>query len=153
MSRRNEVKANLSVRWKSIFEVVLILVLFSAGAKAATLSATAPTTTAPTAAPTSTTHRGDPKIQQKRLSFIKNVSSFGLIAGIEEKGTVTRVLAGQKFKALSFEEKESILNIIWAYYKTKDPQKDVVLVIDQKSGKEIGEYSLAKGGLKMKSGN
>jgi hypothetical protein len=73
-----------------------------------------------------------------------------LIAGIDDKGPVTRLLAGQKFKALSFEEQESILNIVWAYYKTKDPQKDVVLIIDQKSGKEIGEYSLAKGGLKMK---
>jgi hypothetical protein len=132
---------NLSVRWKLIFELGLILVLFSPSVKAETPLATAPT---------STTHHGDPKIQQKRLAFIKNVSSFGLIAGIDDKGPVTRVLAGQKFKALSFEEKDEILNIIWAYYKTKDPQKDVVLVIDQKSGKEIGEYSLAKGGLKMK---
>ncbi len=151
----------MSGRWKFLFELGLILVLFSAGAKAETLSATpptstastatAPTTTAPAAtAPTFTAHRGDPKIQQKRLAFIKNVSSFGIIAGIEDKGPVTRVLAGQKFIALSFEEKEDILNVVWAYYKTKDPQKNVVLVIDQKSGKEIGEYSLANRGLKMK---
>ncbi len=146
----------MSVRWKFLFELGLILVLFSASAKAETLSATGPTATAPTAtepaatAPTFTAHRGDPKIQQKRLAFIKNVSSFGLIAGIEDKGPVTRVLTGQKFIALSFEEKQDVLNVIWAYYKTKDPQRNVVLVIDQKSGKEIGEYSLANRGLKMK---
>ncbi len=141
----------MSVRWKFLFELGLILVLFSASAKAETPSATGPTTTVSiSTAPTSTTHHGDPKIQQKRLAFIKNVSSFGLIAGIEDKGPVTRVLAGQKFIALSFDEKQDVLNVIWAYYKTKDPQRNVVLVIDQKSGKEIGEYSLANGGLKMK---
>jgi hypothetical protein len=60
------------------------------------------------------------------------------------------VRVGQKFISFSSEEKEDILNVIWAYYKTEDPQKNSVLVIDQKSGKEIGEYSPATGGLKMK---
>ncbi len=101
-------------------------------------------------APTSTAHRGDPEIQQKRLAFIKNATALGFINGIDDNGPVTRVRVGQKFIALSSEEKEDILNVVWAYYKTEDPQKNVVLVIDQKSGKEIGEFSPAKGGLKMK---
>ncbi len=132
----------LSVRSKLFIEVVLVLLLFSSSI---TVSAAPPATS-----PTSTAYRGDPKIQEKRLAFIKNAISFGLIAGIEDNDPITRVLAGPKFIALPFEQKEDILNIVWAYYKTKDPQKNVVLVIDQKSGKEIGEYSLANRGLKMK---
>jgi hypothetical protein len=139
------VKMNLSVRWKCFFEVGLILVLFSASADALT-PATAPTVTAPT----STAHHGDPELQQKRLSFMKNAIALGLIIGIEENSPITCVLVGQKFMLLSAEEKEDVINVVWAYYKIEDPQKNVVLVIDQKSGMEIGEYSLANGGLKMK---
>jgi len=80
---------------------------------------------------------------------MKNAIALGLIIGIEDSSPITRVLVGQKFISLSAAEKENILNVVWAYYKIADPQKDVVLVIDQKSGKEIGEYSLANGGLKM----
>jgi hypothetical protein len=137
---------NLSVRWKCFFEVGLILVLFSASADALIPSATAPTVTAPT----STAHHGDPELQQKRLAFMKNAIALGLIIGIEENSPITCVLVGQKFMLLSAEEKEDVINVVWAYYKIEDPQKNVVLVIDKKSGMEIGEYSLANGGLKMK---
>ncbi len=132
---------NLSVRWKGLFGVGLILVFFSANAEALTTTATAPTSTA---------NHGDPKIQQKRLAFMKNAIALGIITRIEDNSPITRVLAGPKFISLSSEEKEDILNVVWAYYKTEDPQKNVVLVIDQNSGKEIGEYSPANGGLKMK---
>jgi hypothetical protein len=132
---------NLSVRWKWFFGVGLILVFFSANAEALTPAATAPA---------STPHHGDPKIQQKRLAFIKNAIALGLISKIEDSSPITLVRVGQKFISLSFEEKDDILNIVWAYYKTEDPQKNVVLVIDQRSGKKLGEYSLANGGLKMK---
>jgi len=135
---------NLTVGWKCFFGVGLILVLFSASAYAI------PTATAPAAtAPTSTTHHSDLTIQQKRQSFMKNAIALGLIIGIEDSSPITRVLVGQKFISLSAAEKENILNVVWAYYKIADPQKDVVLVIDQKSGEKIGEYSLANGGLKM----
>jgi len=119
----------------------LVLTFLSANADALTSTATAPT---------STVQHGDPEIQQKRLAFIKNAIALGLIKGIDGNGPVTRVRVGPKFRSLSSEEKEDILNIVWAYYKTEDPHKNVVLVIDQKSGKEIGEYSLATGGFKMK---
>ncbi len=119
----------------------MILVLLSANAEALTPTATEPT---------STVHHGDPEIQQKRLAFMKNAISLGFITSIEDNRPITRVRVGQKFISLSSGEKEDILNVIWAYYKTEDPQKNVVLVIDRKSGKEIGEYSPANGGLKMK---
>ena len=80
---------------------------------------------------------------------MKNAVALGFIIGIEDNGPITRVRVGQKFIALSAAEKEDIINVVWAYYKIEDPQKNVVLVIDQNSGKEIGEYSLANGGLKM----
>jgi hypothetical protein len=134
---------NLSVRGTWFFRLGLILVFFSANAGAQTSTATA-------TAPISTAHHGDPDIQQKRLAFMKNAVALGFITGIEDSSPVTRVRVGQKFISFSSEEKEDILNVIWAYYKTEDPQKNSVLVIDQKSGKEIGEYSPATGGLKMK---
>lgn len=132
---------NLSVRWKCLFAAGLLLVVFSASAEALPQTA---------ATPTSTFHHDDPAIQENRLAFIKNAIATGLIIGIEDNSPITRVLAGQKFISLSAREKEDILNVVWAYYKIEDPQKDVVLVIDQKTGRTIGEYSLANGGLKMK---
>jgi hypothetical protein len=132
---------NLSARWKWFAGVGLVLTLFSANADALTLAATAPTPTV---------HRGDPEIQRKRLAFMKNATAVGLIIGIEDNSPITRVRVSRKFISLSTAEKEDILNVVWAYYKTEDPQKDVVLIIDQTSGKDIGEYSPANGGLKMK---
>jgi hypothetical protein len=134
-------KINLSVRWKWFIGVGLSLTFLSANAEALTSAA---------AAPTATAHRGDPDIQQKRLAFMKNTIALGLIKGIDDNSPITRVRVGPKFISLPAGEKEAIINVVWAYYKTEDVQKNVVLVIDQKSGKEIGEYSLAKGGLKMK---
>lgn len=95
-------------------------------------------------------HRGDPEIQQKRQAFIKNAIAVGLIVSIEDTSPATSVRVGPKFISLSSADKEDILNVVWAYYKTEDPQKNIVVVINQKSGKEIGEYSLANGRLKMK---
>jgi hypothetical protein len=119
----------------------LIIVLFTANAKALP-----PADSANKKAP----HRGDPELQQKRLAFMQGAIGLGIISSIEDNSPVTRVLIGRRFIALSIDEKEQILNVVWAYYKTEDPQKNVVLVIDQKSGKKLGEYSPAKGGLKMK---
>jgi hypothetical protein len=89
-------------------------------------------------------------LQKKRLAFLENAIELGIISKIEDRGLITRVWTGRQFIALSFDEKEQILNVVWAYYRTEDPQKNVVLVIDQRSGKELGEYSPANGGLKMK---
>ena len=136
-----EEKMNLSVRWKWFFGVGLLLVSFAARAE---------TLLPPASASTPTTHRGEPTIQEKRLAVIKNAVEVGFITKIDDKGPLTRVLAGQNFFSLSFQEKEDLLNVVWAYYKTHDPEKNVVLLIDQRSGKTLGEYSLANGGLKMK---
>ena len=81
---------------------------------------------------------------------MKNAAAVGLIIGIEDNSPITRVRVSRKFISLSTVEKEDILNVVWAYYKTEDPQKNVVLIIDQTSAKEIGEYSPANSGLKMK---
>ena len=94
--------------------------------------------------------RGDPDLQQKRLAFIKNAIGLGLISKIEDDGPITRVAASKQFISLPFEEKEDLLNVVWAFYKTEDPKKDVVLVVDRNSGNIVGEYSSANGGLKMK---
>ncbi len=131
----------LSIGRKWLLSVGLVLTFLSTNAGAQT--STAMTPKAPV-------HHGDPEIQQKRLAFIKNTKALGLITGIDDNSPVTRVRVGPKFMSLSTGEKEDILNVVWAYYKTEDPQKNIILVIDQKSGKEIGEYSLANGGLKMK---
>ena len=132
---------NLYIIWKWFIGLGLLLTFLSANAETLTSTATAPTSTA---------QHGDPEIQQKRLAFIKNATALGLIKSINDNSPITRVRVSPKFISLSTEEKEDILNIVWAYYKTADPQKNVVLVVDQKSGKKIGEYSPANGGLKMK---
>ncbi len=131
----------MSAKGKLLIGIALILAVFSANAETESTTATAPA---------SRSHRGDPDIQQKRRAFIKNATALGFIDSIEDTSPITRVRVGEKFISLSSEEQEDILNVVWAYYKTEDPQKNVVTVIDRKSGKEIGEYSPSHGGLKMK---
>lgn len=131
----------MSISWTSFLKLALVVVLFAANAQALP---------AETSANKKSVHRGDPELQQKRLAFMQNAIELGIISRIEDNSPVTRVLVGQRFIALSFDEKEQVLNVVWAYYKTEDPQKNVVLIIDQKSGKKLGEYSPASGGLKMK---
>ncbi len=145
--KRYEVKMNLSAGWKWFIGPGLVLIFFSANAEAQTSKATASLS----AAPAPSAHHGDADIQQKRLAFVKNATAIGFISGIEDTSPVTRVKVGEKFISLPSGEQEDILNVVWAYYKTEDPKKNAVLVIDQKSGKEIGEYSPAQGGLKMSS--
>ena len=130
----------MSTGWTLFFKIALIFALFAANAEAVPPA---------TSANKESAHRGDPELQRKRLAFMQGAISLGIIAGIEDNGPVTRVLIGQRFIALSLDEKEQILNVVWAYYKTEDPQKNVVLVIDRKSGKKLGVYSPASGGLKM----
>jgi hypothetical protein len=132
---------NMRTVGTSFLKMALIVVLFAANATAV------PPATSANKEPA---HHGDPELQQKRLAFMQGAISLGIISKIEDKGPVTRVLIGRRFIALSFDEKEQVLNVVWAYYKTEDPQKNVVLVIDEKSGKKLGEYSPANGGLKMK---
>ncbi len=132
---------HLSSRWTLFLGVGLVVVLLAANAKALPQA---------TSANKKTAHRGDPELQQKRFAFIQDTIKLGIISKIEDTSPVTRVLVGRQFIELSIEEKEQILNAVWAYYKTEDPQKNIVLVIDQKSGKKLGEYSPASGGLKMK---
>jgi hypothetical protein len=134
----------MSTLWTLLLKVALIVVLSAANAKAFSALPAA------TSANEKSAHRGDPELQQKRLAFLQGAIGLGIISRIEDNGPITRVLIGQRFIALSIDEKEQILNVVWAYYKTEDPQKNVVLVIDQKSGKKLGEYSPANGGLKMK---
>jgi hypothetical protein len=134
----------MSTSWTLFLKIALIVVLFAANAKAF------PALPAATSANGTSAHRGDPELQQKRLAFMQGAIGLGIISSIEDNSPVTRVLIGQRFIALSLDEKEQILNVVWAYYKMEDPQKNVVLVIDQKSGKKLGEYSPANGGLKMK---
>ena len=134
---------HLSSTGSWLLGIGLVVLVSAANAKALPLATSAGTTTA---------HRGDPELQQKRLSLIRGAIALGIISKIEDNGLVTRVLVGRQFIALSMDGKEQILNIVWAYYKTEDPQKNVVLVIDRKSGKKLGEYSPANHGLKMEEG-
>jgi hypothetical protein len=91
-----------------------------------------------------------PELQQKRLSLISDLIDEGIIDKVEKPGTYAQVWVTPLFNALKFDQKQSFINVIYAYYISENPESDAVLLYDSQSGKEVGTYSAVYGGLKMK---
>lgn len=80
------------------------------------------------------------EMQAKRAQFIQKLKEGGAIYKIEKWADFYHVYVGAVFYTGSIDEKESIVNVIWAYYKTKDPGADIIVLHDWSTGKKIGTY-------------
>lgn len=53
------------------------------------------------------------------------------------------------FYDLNFEDKQAFVSVIYAYYSTQDPEADMVVLYDSKTGKYVGVFAEIYGGLKL----
>ena len=53
------------------------------------------------------------------------------------------------FHSLDFKDKEGFISVIFAYYIAQDPEADMVILYDSKSGKQVGVCAEVYGGLKL----
>ncbi|MDB5969479.1 MAG: hypothetical protein JWQ90_1929 [Hydrocarboniphaga sp.] len=88
-------------------------------------------------------------MQDDRMAFIQKLVSKGVFQKVEVPGTVPHLWVRPAFYALDFDTKSQFVNVVYAYYVTENPKYDLVVLYDSKTGKKIGTYSKAYGGLKL----
>lgn len=94
-------------------------------------------------------YTASPELQQQRLTWINNAIAEGIFYKVEVPGSVPHLWVTPTFMGLSYDDKESFVNVVWSYYICQNPDYDTVILYDSISGKQVGEYSVTYGGLKL----
>jgi hypothetical protein len=128
------------VKYSSVVWMILILVFLSSGCGVSTASSN----------PSVTKVSVSPEMQQKRLDFIHELITKGLIYKVEKSDIYAEVWVTISFMSLNIDDKNSFINVIWAYYISEDEKVNILILRDGLTGKEIGTYSENNGGLKFK---
>lgn len=88
-------------------------------------------------------------MQEDRQTFINKLIKQGIFQKVEVPGNLPHLWVRPAFHALDFDVKQQFVNVVYAYYITKDKKYNMVIIYDSKTGKEIGVYSETYGGLKL----
>ena len=88
-------------------------------------------------------------MQEKRAKLLQDLVNRNVFTKIEMPGNLPRVWVGPIFYTLDFDVKQNFASVVYAQYFDGKGLTDSVGLYDSKSGKEIGRYSAAGGGLKL----
>jgi hypothetical protein len=124
-----------------------LLVLFAVLLLATGCSGT--TTSKVNIAPTKQ-YTATPEMQQQRLDLINKLIAQGIFSKVEKPASLPHVWITTAFKALSFDDKNTFIGVVWSYYICQDASADIVVLYDNLTGKEYGTYAEVYGGLKLK---
>ena len=91
-----------------------------------------------------------PQMQKQRKAFIDKLIRKGIFKKIEVPGNLPRLWVKPLFYALDYDDKETFVSVVYAYYFDGTNYTDTVRIIDSSSGKQVGTYSTVDSGLKMK---
>jgi|GEM_PF-6040116 len=86
--------------------------------------------------------------QKARQKLIQEMINRRLVAQIKFPGTTPELWVAPGFYALDFDTKQQLVSVVYAYYCNGD-DRDMVLVYDNLTGKQIGTYSTLSGGLSL----
>ncbi|MCK4326382.1 hypothetical protein KAU86_02390 [bacterium] len=89
-------------------------------------------------------------MQEQRKQLIEKLITQGIFAKVEVPGSLPRLWVKPAFYTLDFETKEKFVSVVYAYYFDGSNYGDTVRIFDNMSGKEVGSYSLADPGLRLK---
>lgn len=81
--------------------------------------------------------------QALRREAIDDLIKRGVFEKVETPGSLPRVWVRPLFYALDFDQKATVLNVVYGYYH--EDKTSMVRVFDSKTGKEVGTYSLTLG--------
>lgn len=87
------------------------------------------------------------QISEDRAAFIGKLQKAGLFLKVEKLSDLPHVWVTPSFMVLDFPDKEQFINVVYAYYVTQDPEANLVILKDSRTGKRIGRYSEVDGGL------
>jgi hypothetical protein len=101
------------------------------------------------AAPGVPASAAQPEMQAQRLAFIQRLIGAGVLDRIERPRDIPRVWVRPQFYAADFRDKQRAVGVVFAYYQQLHPGTDYVAVYDARSGKRVGQFAAAAGGLVM----
>ena len=78
-----------------------------------------------------------PEKQRQRKDLIDNLVSRGVFHKVEVPGTLPHVWVTPVFRALNFDDKQTFVSVVYAYYAPVD----LVVIKDSLTGHRIGSYS------------
>lgn len=88
-------------------------------------------------------------MQEDRLGFMQKMTAMHIIEHTAESNNVVKVKVGKAFYVLDYNAKNKFCNVVYAYYHTKNANVDLMRIIDNYTGKDIGVYAEMYGGLKL----
>ena len=89
-------------------------------------------------------------VQDDRKGFIQKLIGMNVFQKVEIPGSLPHLWVKPSFNSLSFDEKNSFVNVVYSYYYTLDSSYSIVVLYDSLSGKKIGTFSASYGGLDLK---
>lgn len=88
-------------------------------------------------------------MQAGREKLIQKLINEGVFLKVEVPGSLPRVFVTPAFHALDIETKEKFVSVVYAFYFSDHSIRNVVRVMDSRTGKEVGTFSALNPGLKM----
>lgn len=88
-------------------------------------------------------------MQEKREKLIQELIDARIFKKVEIPAKLPHLWVGPAFYALDYDAKSNFVNVVYAYYITMSPSYNIVVLYDSKTGKKIGRYSEADGGLNL----
>ena len=86
-----------------------------------------------------------PEEQQKRRALLETLASKGIFIKAELQHNLPRIWVGPAFHDLEFDQKQTYVNVVYAYYLDGSDEHASVRVFDGSTNKEIGDFTLAAG--------
>lgn len=94
--------------------------------------------------------KAEAQMQTDREAALQEMTLLGLIAKHERKASnLAQVWVPARFYTLTFDQKQTIVSVIFAYYFDGKGGMQRVEVVDNMDGKVIGRFSVQDGGLKI----
>ncbi len=87
--------------------------------------------------------------QEQREAFIQKAINEGIFLKAETTGAVPYLWVTPAFLKLDLEDMKKYAKVVYQYYITKNPNYIYVVLFDSKTGKKVGVYGEAYGGLRI----
>jgi len=79
--------------------------------------------------------------QQRRAELLAELQANGVFAKIEIPGKYPRVYVTPAFYLLAIDDKEAFVKVVFAYHYSINREREMVLLVDNLNGKQVGTYS------------
>jgi hypothetical protein len=132
----------------SIVAIVFVIGIIGAVVGSRTDGGPKSVATSTPAAPVATIDKSA-AMQADRKKLIEKLIGEGVFQKVEVPGTLPRLWVRPRFYAAEFDQKQSFVSVVYAYYFDGSNVTDSVRIFDSRSGKEVGSYSAVQGGLKL----